>query len=273
MYMRLAFAVAAHLQPEILVVDEVLAVGDASFQKKCLGRMSQVAGEGRTVLFVSHNMGAISTLCRSALWLDKGRLVERGLTREVLDHYLASNAGGQGAVVDLLMARRLDDYGQRMKITRAEWLSELPMKHGEKVGIRIHFLTYGDIEDAAIGFGFSTLEGVRLLTYETDFPNLQRPNLPKNLASYVDLSIDELPLAPGLYSLDIGVRSGDRFGVDYLGGFMQAEVAMGANTPGYIERKDAGVRLASECTWHTDESGDLELRGANVPTGKLNVEI
>jgi lipopolysaccharide transport system ATP-binding protein len=249
MYMRLAFAVAAHLEPEILVVDEVLAVGDASFQKKCLGRMSQVAGEGRTVLFVSHNMGAIATLCRSALWLDKGGLVEMGPTREVLDHYLASGGSAHGTVIELLKARRIDEYGQRMKISRVEWLSELPMKHGEKVRVRIHFVTYGEIEDAAVGFGFATLEGVRLLTYETDFPHLRRPNLPKNLSSFVDLTINELPLAPGLYSLDTGVRSGDRFGVDYLGGFTQAEIAMGPCTPGYIARKDAGVRLASECTW------------------------
>src|SRR5580692_3762847 len=74
MYMRLAFAVAAHLEPEILIVDEVLAVGDAAFQKKCLGRMREVSSQGRTVLFVSHNMGAITSLCQKAFWLDRGRL-------------------------------------------------------------------------------------------------------------------------------------------------------------------------------------------------------
>jgi lipopolysaccharide transport system ATP-binding protein len=73
MYVRLAFAVAAHLEPEILLVDEVLAVGDAAFQKKCLGKMEDVAKEGRTVLFVSHNMGAITRLCERSLWLDEGR--------------------------------------------------------------------------------------------------------------------------------------------------------------------------------------------------------
>ncbi len=72
MYMRLAFAVAAHLEPEILLVDEVLAVGDAAFQKKCLGKMGEVAGEGRTVLFVSHNMGAVINLCHTSLLLDHG---------------------------------------------------------------------------------------------------------------------------------------------------------------------------------------------------------
>jgi lipopolysaccharide transport system ATP-binding protein len=90
MYLRLAFAVAAHLEPEILVVDEVLAVGDAEFQRKCLGKMSDVAQEGRTVLFVSHNMSAILRLTQEALVLEKGRLVMRAPTPQAVDYYLSS---------------------------------------------------------------------------------------------------------------------------------------------------------------------------------------
>jgi lipopolysaccharide transport system ATP-binding protein len=88
MYMRLAFAVAAHLDPEILVIDEVLAVGDAVFQKKCLGKMGDVSQSGRTVLFISHNMLAIQSLCSDAVWLDQGRLRELGNSRDVVHHYL-----------------------------------------------------------------------------------------------------------------------------------------------------------------------------------------
>ena len=88
MYMRLAFAVASHLEPEILIVDEVLAVGDSYFQKKCLGRMSTVASEGRTVLFVSHNMVAVKTLCSRTIWLDQGQIVAAGETGEVVREYL-----------------------------------------------------------------------------------------------------------------------------------------------------------------------------------------
>ncbi|MEI6655137.1 MAG: Wzt carbohydrate-binding domain-containing protein, partial [Verrucomicrobiota bacterium] len=91
MYVRLAFAVAAHLEPEILIVDEVLAVGDAEFQKKCLGKMKDVAGHGRTVLFVSHNMAAVRSLCGSCLWIDCGLIREAGATSEILDHYLRSS--------------------------------------------------------------------------------------------------------------------------------------------------------------------------------------
>ena len=90
MYMRLAFAVAAHLDPEILLMDEVLAVGDAAFQAKCLGKMGSVASEGRTVLFVSHNLVAVQNLCKRVIWLNEGRIREQGPTREVVSSYLAA---------------------------------------------------------------------------------------------------------------------------------------------------------------------------------------
>ena len=90
MYVRLAFAVAAHLEPEILVVDEVLAVGDTAFQKKCLGKMEDVAHAGRTVFFVSHNMSAVAELCTMAFWLEKGQVVDTGSARSVVASYLSS---------------------------------------------------------------------------------------------------------------------------------------------------------------------------------------
>jgi lipopolysaccharide transport system ATP-binding protein len=93
MYLRLAFAVAAHLEPEILIVDEVLAVGDAAFQKKCLGKMAGVAKEGRTVLFVSHNMPAITRLCERAILLDEGRLLQDGVSHQVVKAYLNAGLG------------------------------------------------------------------------------------------------------------------------------------------------------------------------------------
>jgi homopolymeric O-antigen transport system ATP-binding protein len=96
MYLRLAFAVAAHLEPEILVVDEVLAVGDAEFQKKCLGKMGDVAQQGRTVLFVSHNMSAILRLTQEAIVLKKGRLIKRAPTQEAVDYYLSSGQAEVG---------------------------------------------------------------------------------------------------------------------------------------------------------------------------------
>jgi lipopolysaccharide transport system ATP-binding protein len=105
MYVRLAFAVAAHLEPEILIVDEVLAVGDSQFQSKCLGKMQDVAQDGRTVLFVSHNMAAVRQLCTSAILLHKGQLVMTGTGEQVVSRFL-SNPQQQDATV-----RRISPFG------------------------------------------------------------------------------------------------------------------------------------------------------------------
>jgi lipopolysaccharide transport system ATP-binding protein len=98
MYVRLAFAVAAHLEPEILIVDEVLAVGDAEFQKKCLGKMKDVAGHGRTILFVSHNMSAVMNLCTRCLYTKNGMIAADGETARVVDCYLRDNAVNKSEV-------------------------------------------------------------------------------------------------------------------------------------------------------------------------------
>jgi homopolymeric O-antigen transport system ATP-binding protein len=253
MYVRLAFAVAAHLEPEILIVDEVLAVGDAQFQKKCLGKMQDVSTrEGRTVLFVSHNMGAVTTLCNRAIWLNGGRLVNGGPARAVIEQYLTANTSSETAVVELAEVPRAGDLGHKLKMERLEWRSGLPIQHGENVCARIHFQILQDVDEASIGIGFSTLEGVRLLSYDTDFQDGDRPSLRKGTRWSLDVSISELPLAPGLYSVDVGSRSGDNFALDYLPGICRMEIAMGRNTPGTIVRQGAGVRLLSNWKWNLE---------------------
>jgi lipopolysaccharide transport system ATP-binding protein len=249
MYMRLAFAVAAHLEPEILVVDEVLAVGDAAFQKKCLGKMQDVSKGGRTVLFVSHNMGAVTSLCHTGIWLQQGRVVKTGSARQIVDEYLTVNADTHKTVMDLSAMPRMGEFGRKLKIERLEWLSGLPLQHGETISARIHFRALQDVEDVTMGIGFSTLEGTRLLTYETDFQAGFRPNLKAGAVCQTEVTIPDLCLAPGIYSVDIGSRSGDSFGLDYLPGFCQMEIAMGLKTPGYIARQGAGVRLPSGWRW------------------------
>jgi len=114
MYVRLAFAVAAHLEPEILVVDEVLAVGDAAFQKKCLGKMGEVAREGRTVLFVSHNMSAVLSLCQTCFRIDAGLLVESGMPENVVANYM-NGASGKASIA---LSERKDRAGNgRVRLT------------------------------------------------------------------------------------------------------------------------------------------------------------
>jgi lipopolysaccharide transport system ATP-binding protein len=125
MYVRLAFSVAAHLEPEILLVDEVLAVGDAEFQQRCLGRMEDFSGTGRTVLFVSHNMQTINQLCDRVIWLDEGQIAEDGDPSRVVTHYLHSTSYATGAYISwpddenapgddfarLLAVRAIDEEG------------------------------------------------------------------------------------------------------------------------------------------------------------------
>src|SRR5687768_11599852 len=96
MYVRLAFSVAAHLEPDILIVDEVLAVGDADFQKKCMGKMKEVSNQkGRTILFVSHNMPAVTNLCTTAIWLKEGKVLEQGAPKNVVHSYISSSKEDQ----------------------------------------------------------------------------------------------------------------------------------------------------------------------------------
>ena len=118
MYVRLAFAVAAHLEPEILVVDEVLAVGDAEFQKKCLGKMSEVVGGGRTVLFVSHNMGAIGVLCPRTIYLGNGRIKCMGGTSDVISTYLSHTFESGVDIRTDLQELRIPGYGDQVMFHR-----------------------------------------------------------------------------------------------------------------------------------------------------------
>jgi lipopolysaccharide transport system ATP-binding protein len=121
MYLRLAFAVAAHLEPSILLIDEVLAVGDAAFQKKCLGKMGEVASAGRTILFVSHNMAAVQQLTQTSLLLDHGRMAAYGPTPQVLSHYLSLGPDRSSTVYELEGApRRYPELKREVEFLRAE---------------------------------------------------------------------------------------------------------------------------------------------------------
>jgi lipopolysaccharide transport system ATP-binding protein len=251
MYVRLAFAVAAHLEPEILIVDEVLAVGDAEFQKKCLGKMNDVSRtQGRTVLFVTHNMGAIANLCPTAIWIDRGSVRQHAATRAIVSTYLAQRMPSQERMVRLTSHRRHQSLrDDRLRLESIEWLCSLPLRHGEPVKARITFDARISVSDVSVGIGFSTSEGRRLLTYDADFQDGCRHNIVRPGTSSVEVRIDSLPLSPDIYSVDVGSRSGDFHSLDYIAGCCELEVVAGSNTPGFIDRKDGGVRLTSEWVW------------------------
>jgi len=181
MYVRLAFAVAAHLDPEILVVDEVLAVGDASFQKKCLGKMEDAAGHGRTVLFVSHNMQAIRSLCHTAIRLEAGRMVDSGEAGKIVVDYLAqvADAGasatwepGQGPGDEdfrLSSVRVFDSSGEVANLVST----------AEPFSVRMEFDLFRSDEALCVGFDLATSDGtVVLRSYQTDIEPERWPELP-----------------------------------------------------------------------------------------------
>jgi lipopolysaccharide transport system ATP-binding protein len=156
MYVRLAFAVAAHLEPEILIIDEVLAVGDLQFQKKCLGKMQDVGKEGRTVLFVSHNMEAVRKLCTGGVLLHKGRVIASGKAEQVINSYVAG--GFQSLSEFLILPPEGDVPGFAYKVViednSGKPSNEIPI--GEPWQVRIHIKINQRIEHFIIGLGFLT---------------------------------------------------------------------------------------------------------------------
>ncbi len=227
MYVRLAFAVAAHLEPEILVVDEVLAVGDLTFQKKCLGKMEDVAHGGRTVLFVSHNMNAVQRLCSSCVMLEQGRVVAQASTPEVIARYLASSAG---------------------QITPARWIDlERISRHGTG-RVRFTGLWYGS-DNEALGFqpySGGPLEVALALVsdaprtvgtiavtlydqYGTKLVNADTISLGRRLElkegdNEVRLEIEGLYLNPGIYVLGLWVADPPAEIYDYMESAVRIEV-------------------------------------------------
>ncbi|MEI6314737.1 MAG: ABC transporter ATP-binding protein [Syntrophus sp. (in: bacteria)] len=168
MYVRLAFAVAAHLEPEILVVDEVLAVGDASFQKKCLGKMEDVAKEGRTVLFVSHNMGAIRQLCSRGICLESGSIQNVGDVDLVIDAYMRNFSSAQKREVLFEQVSNKPACILRAAVTCPRNLSEELFDINDQIEIRVEYILYERMSGVNLGIVVAR-EGIPVFTsYDID---------------------------------------------------------------------------------------------------------
>lgn len=172
MYLRLAFAVAAHLEPEILVVDEVLAVGDAEFQRKCLGKMSDVASEGRTILFVSHNMSAILRLTEETIVLDRGKMMVRAPTPEAVDFYMTSGMERAGerqweATDQVLAAAPFRPIALRVLNDKEEVVGQVIA--AKSCSIEIEYVLEKDIIGLRVGLYLATTRGEPIFTtFDTD---------------------------------------------------------------------------------------------------------
>lgn len=201
MYVRLAFAVAAHLEPEILVVDEVLAVGDAQFQKKCLGKMDDVARGGRTILFVSHNMAAIENLCQRTIWLDEGKLLKDAKTHEVIHDYLSMFLS-EDVAVDLENFKDRSGTGEA-RIIHIQLLNgvnqpSFSTRMGEQMKIRITIRYDGPSEkQVTLGMYLYTEDGILVSDFRTNHMRFD-VKLRTGKSSF-DLVIDPILLYPRTY--------------------------------------------------------------------------
>jgi len=213
MYVRLAFAVAAHLEPEILLVDEVLAVGDAAFQKKCLGRMKDVATEGRTVLFVSHNMAAVSALCSKAMVLNSGVIeFPLGEVSAAVQQYLSQ----VNKITKAELAQRTDREGAgRIRIT--------DFRTFDQDGNELEYLASGQALDFRIYY--QCLDGsaprnitvaIGIISHTGDFVSLLSNQVASDAfesiaaKGYFSCALKKLPLAPGNYTLNLIIRQSDQ---------------------------------------------------------------
>ncbi len=207
MHMRLAFSVAAHLQPEILLVDEVLAVGDAAFQKKCLGKVGQVQQEGRTVFLVSHNMAPVLQLCSKVIWLNSGELVEQGDPRRVTSRYLRDNQVPLGeATFDL------SDGSNGAALVRAYVMDEsysirLDIPYERPFYVALEYHVEFPVDGLRLGFRLRNERNMAVLhTATSDCPSLNG-ELGKPGRHCARVQIPGAWLAPGRYYAELGIWS------------------------------------------------------------------
>jgi len=208
MYVRLAFAVAAHLEPEILLVDEVLAVGDAAFQKKCLGKMNEVTRAGRTVVFVSHNMSAILNLCSRALLIERGRIAKDGTAQDTARAYLESlQAGRSENLLDIT-----ERWGRgRVKFSRVsiEDAQGRALEHAmsaEEIAIVLHYESQQaqTLQNCRVSVAVEDLFGQIFFVCSTEMVSKEPRNLPPRGA--VRCVIPRLPLSQGRYNLTLFIE-------------------------------------------------------------------
>ena len=228
MYVRLAFAVAAHLEPDILVVDEVLAVGDVEFQKKCIGKMSGAARQGRTVLFVSHNMPAIQSLCTRAVLLDRGAVVADGVVNSVVAQYLDRVASHPSHPSSEL--RTLERESGMCPVFAKGYLNDTSLmgEHAFLPEPDLHFRFSIELPQpmyrCTMGVHFDDESGIRVYAANTRW-QLKHLDFTAGCHS-VECRIPRLPLVPGRYHLALGF-SADKQQVDWLERIATIEIMKG----------------------------------------------
>jgi lipopolysaccharide transport system ATP-binding protein len=260
MYMRLAFAVAAHMEPEILLVDEVLAVGDMAFQRKCLGKMEDVAKQGRTVVFVSHNMTAMRSLCTRGFLFKAGRLNKSGAIHECIDDYLSSTERNESCDVktaDLPRPALGVDEEAALRITRVRVespLEQVILKTGEPLTVSVEFQTDRTLNDVVFGFAVKSSDNMLLFECRSSDSLGRIARLPSGQHA-IRAKIARSPLNPGLYSLSVGARCESK-SLDHLPDVMTLRIDNAERFESlWLEAPGGIFRVLSEWTFPTAEAG------------------
>jgi lipopolysaccharide transport system ATP-binding protein len=249
MYVRLAFAVAAHLEPEILLVDEVLAVGDTAFQRKCIGKMNDVATqEGRTVLFVSHNMAAVQSLCSRALLLDQGRVASIGEVEKVIESYLTWHSAHQGNIDLAALSGASGGLLKQFRIVDKTGRPCVAIPLGGSVAFEIEGDSRERVGNAVLNIGLDTLMGQRVASFNTLFQYgsllaLQGP-------FRMQCRFDNCRLRPGPYLMSVTLKSMGKI-VQQVAGVPVEVVATDVYGSGKIPPQDKGVYLP-EAVWRIE---------------------
>ena len=202
MYVRLAFAVAAHLEPEILIVDEVLAVGDAQFQKKCLGKMEDVGKEGRTVLFVSHNMATVTTLCERAIWLVNGQVNSEGDAEHITSKYLTYGAENSGEIILTNKSKNQRFWFKKVSLLDASGNVSSVFDAREPIKVCLEYEVTENIKGLEVGFKVINASGIPIFTVDRSF-HLSSEEISKGVY-LAEVEIPALFLAPSCYSINVG---------------------------------------------------------------------
>ncbi len=248
MYVRLAFAVAAHLEPELLIIDEVLAVGDQDFQRKCIGKMQSISNtDGRTILFVSHYMAAIRRLCDKCIVLHEGKASAVMEVEKAIENYTQRLSESELDLDLREFPRSGHSDGKACRIERIRVQNSAGLLYGRAVEFIITLKAFNTINDIMVGLGFNAVEGNRIMTLDSDSRD---PPFTLSPGSHeITLKLDHLPLHPGFYVCHASIATGAHF-YDIILDFAIWEVKT-SKEDNLSDRGVGGVRLQPEVILRT----------------------
>jgi len=247
MYVRLAFAVAAHLEPEILLIDEVLAVGDAEFQKKCLGKMDDVAKQGRTVIFVSHNMAAVRQLCERGMLIENGKAKKIDSVDKVFDLYNFA-ASITVSNVDLSKIHRRSNIAKFKNFI----VDDIVLKTFKSAKFKFVIFSSGDINNVSLSISFKDSMGNNLFQLFSEHMGIAFKL--KKGDNTITLDIDSLPLMEGVYKVNFWLGNNSKNVLDFIADGVSLKI-----NKTFIENSDSdiienrGYPLISKCNWRLND--------------------